>query len=147
MQKKQTGEQAEKLALSWLESKGYQLIQSNYARRVGEIDLIVQHPDNATIVFVEVRYRSSEQYGGALLSVNYAKQRRLVKTANSWLQRHASEHTHARIDVMALIGIRLDHMKPLACGEGLIAGKGQNWGLLRRDVTGIILCVGEIEQR
>lgn len=102
MQKRQTGERAEKLALSWLESKGYQLIQSNYARRVGEIDLIVQHPDNTTIVFVEVRYRSSEQFGGALFSVNYAKQRRLVRTANSWLQRHASEHTRARIDVMAM---------------------------------------------
>jgi len=102
MQKRETGDRAEKLALSWLESKGYQLIESNYARRVGEIDLIVRHPDNATIVFVEVRYRSSEQYGGALFSVNHAKQRRLVRTANSWLQRHASEHTHARIDVMAL---------------------------------------------
>lgn len=107
MQKRQTGERAEKLALSWLESKGYQLIQSNYARRVGEIDLIVRHPDNTTIVFVEVRYRSSEQFGGALFSVNYAKQRRLVRTANSWLQKHASEHTRARIDVMA--------MRPATC--------------------------------
>ncbi|MFK8078447.1 MAG: YraN family protein [Granulosicoccus sp.] len=102
MQKKQVGDRAEKLALSWLESKGYQLIQSNYARRVGEIDLIVRHPDGTTIVFVEVRYRSSEQYGGALFSVNHIKQQRLIRTANSWLQRHASEHDHARIDVIAL---------------------------------------------
>lgn len=102
MQKKLLGNRAEILALSWLESKGYEPIQNNYTKRVGEIDLIVRHPDKNTIVFVEVRYRSSERYGGAIFSVNFAKQRRLIKTANSWLQRHATQDTPARIDVIAM---------------------------------------------
>lgn len=102
MQKQLLGDRAEKLALSWLESKGYHLIELNYTRRVGEIDIIVKHRDNATIVFVEVRYRSTERYGGASHSVTKAKRNRLIATANSWLQKHASQDTHARIDVIAM---------------------------------------------
>ena len=82
--KRKQGNQAEALALTWLEYHGYALIESNFNRRVGEIDLIVRHPDNRTVVFVEVRYRSGQQFGSALESVNYHKQQRLKHTANAW---------------------------------------------------------------
>lgn len=101
-QNRDLGNQAEALALTWLEHHGYELIESNYRRRIGEIDLIVRHPDNRTIVFVEVRYRSRQQFGGALESVNHWKQQRLRRTANAWLQQQADSLTPARIDVIAL---------------------------------------------
>jgi putative endonuclease len=102
MHKRKQGERFELLAWSWLENHGYSLIDKNFARRIGEIDLIVQDPDNSTVVFVEVRFRSSERYGGAIASVDYRKQRKLARTANSWLQRYANQFTPARIDVIAL---------------------------------------------
>ncbi len=102
LQKRNQGNQAEALALAWLEHHGYGLIESNYTRRIGEIDLIVRHPDNRTVVFVEVRYRARQQHGSALESVNYHKQQRLKRTANAWLQQRADSLTPARIDVIAL---------------------------------------------
>lgn len=98
----QRGQDAEAIALSWLEHHAYRLIETNYRRRVGEIDLIVRAPDEQTIVFVEVRYRHDERHGGALASVDGRKQRRLIRTANAWLQQHAHSQTPARIDVIAL---------------------------------------------
>jgi putative endonuclease len=70
MQKREQGDQFELLAWSWLENHGYSLIEKKFTRRIGEIDLIVRDPDNSTVVFVEVRFRSSERYGGAIESVD-----------------------------------------------------------------------------
>lgn len=102
MQTRDRGNKAESLALSWLQHQGYSLIEANYNRRIGEIDLIVLHPDKHTIVFVEVRYRTRQDFGGALASVDYRKQNKLRRTANAWLQQHATSMTPARIDVIAL---------------------------------------------
>ena len=102
MHSKEQGDQYELLVWSWLEKQGFSLIDRNFVRRIGEIDLIVRDPDNSTIVFIEVRFRSTERYGGAVESVDYRKQRKLARTANSWLQRFANQKTPARIDVIAL---------------------------------------------
>jgi len=58
--------------------------------------------DDDVVVFVEVRYRSSQQFGGAVQSVNPRKQRKLIKAALLWLQRNAESTTPARIDVIAI---------------------------------------------
>ncbi len=102
MHMKQRGDVAESLAKSWLQLKGYRLVTQNYARRVGEIDLIFQHPVDDCIVFVEVRYRSGQRYGGGIESVDWKKQRKLVRAAQAWLQSHVSSRTRARIDVIAV---------------------------------------------
>lgn len=102
MQKRQQGDLAESLAKSWLQHHGYRFITQNFNRRVGEIDLIFEHPDRTCIVFVEVRFRSCQHYGGAVASVDWKKQRKLVRAANAWLQSHASSRTAARIDVLAV---------------------------------------------
>ncbi len=102
MQTRERGNIAESLALTWFEHHGYRLIEANYNRRIGEIDLVMQHPDNHTIVFVEVRFRSRQCFGGALESVDFRKQKKLRRTANAWLQQHADSMTPARIDVLAL---------------------------------------------
>ncbi|MEM7304034.1 MAG: YraN family protein [Pseudomonadota bacterium] len=93
------GKKAEDVACHFLLSHGLQLITRNYHCRYGEIDLIMQ--DNDTLVFVEVRYRKSEAFGGALESIDKTKQRKLVFTANHYLSQSADLQT-SRFDVVAL---------------------------------------------
>jgi putative endonuclease len=81
--KKKTGDDAESLALSYLQDRGLMLVMQNYRCRFGEIDLIMQHRE--TLVFVEVRYRASTSYGGAAASIHVAKQRRIIAAATHYL--------------------------------------------------------------
>jgi putative endonuclease len=86
---KQTGDAAEGVALRYLQQKGLRLIQRNYrtpGRGGGEIDLIMAAPDGTT-VFVEVRSRASGAHGGAVASVGFVKQRRIIFAARHYLAR------------------------------------------------------------
>lgn len=77
------GEKAETLAADFLHGKGLRIVVRNYRSRYGEIDLIAR--EGATLVFVEVRSRSSETYGGAAASITAAKREKLIKTARHYL--------------------------------------------------------------
>src|ERR1700675_2644768 len=77
------GAQAEDLALRFLLGQGLKLKQRNYACRVGEIGLILL--DGATVVFVEVRMRSSRSFGGAAESITARKRGRLTAKARHYL--------------------------------------------------------------
>ncbi len=77
------GAQAEKLAAQYLQQNGLALVQQNYRCRYGEIDLIMQ--DGSTLVFVEVRLRSRGDFGGAAASIDFAKQAKLVRSAQHYL--------------------------------------------------------------
>lgn len=86
---KQVGDAAEDAALRHLQQQGLRLLQRNYrtpGRGGGEIDLIMRAIDG-TVVFVEVRKRSSASHGGAAASVSVAKQRRIVFAARHYLMR------------------------------------------------------------
>lgn len=86
---KQLGDGAEDLALHYLQKQGLRLLVRNYrtpGRGGGEIDLIMHAPDG-TLVFVEVRKRSSLRHGGAAASVGGIKQRRIVFAARHYLMR------------------------------------------------------------
>lgn len=76
----------EDAALGYLRHAGLELLVRNFPSRYGEIDLILR--DGGTLVFAEVRYRSDATRGGAAASVGAAKQRRLVHTAQIFLQAH-----------------------------------------------------------
>ncbi len=93
------GKKAEDVACSFLQKNGLSLIQRNYQCRYGEIDLIMLDAD--TLVFIEVRYRKSNHFGSAAASVDKNKQRKLVFTANHFLQTHPSSQP-MRFDVVAL---------------------------------------------
>jgi putative endonuclease len=77
------GADAEDLAAAFLERAGLKLVERNYRCRFGEIDVIAR--DGATLVFVEVRMRSSERFGGAAASITAAKQVKLVRAARHYL--------------------------------------------------------------
>lgn len=109
MNRQATGAAAEQLACEYLQARGLRLLERNYRCRFGEIDLIMQ--DGADLVFVEVRYRRSHRFGGAALSVDAAKQAKLLATAQHYLQSKASKR-NARVDVIAVeAGNRVDWIK------------------------------------
>lgn len=97
------GNNAEGHALSYLIQHGLTRIESNYRCPPGEIDLVMN--DNGTVVFVEVRYRADESYGGALESIDARKQRKLRAAAMHYLQqRHGTMEVPCRFDVVLVSG-------------------------------------------
>lgn len=77
------------------------MLQENFGCPVGEIDLIMR--DGHTVVFVEVRYRSQSRFGGAIESITMAKQRKIIRAANTYLQRHPRlAKQPCRMDVIAM---------------------------------------------
>jgi putative endonuclease len=101
IESKNKGVASEQLACDYLLARGLQLIERNFSCRYGEIDLVMK--DDDTIVFIEVRYRKNRNFGGASASVTPAKQRRIIKTALSYLQQNMSE-SNMRFDVVGIEG-------------------------------------------
>lgn len=98
---KNSGKQAEKQALDYLTKQGLFLLEANYHKRCGEIDLIMQ--DKEDIVFVEVRLRSSNDFGGGVASVTKTKQQKIIKTATLYMQaHHLLNKKNCRFDVISI---------------------------------------------
>ena len=95
------GAWGEAVAAAYLRKKGYRIVQQNFSTRFGEIDLIVQ--DARYIVFVEVKTRKSDRFGAAREAVDLHKQRRLIATAEQWLQRNPT-NLQPRFDVVEISG-------------------------------------------
>lgn len=81
--KRDPGRESESLACRYLEQHGLQLLERNWRSRFGEIDLVLR--EGATIVFVEVRLRTSATYGGAAESIDRRKRARLLAAARLYL--------------------------------------------------------------
>ena len=77
------GAEAERLGAAFLEARGLSIIERNYRRRCGELDLVAR--DGATLVFVEVRLRRGRSFGGAAASITAAKRKRLIQAASLYL--------------------------------------------------------------
>jgi len=93
------GVQAEQQALIFLQKQGLLLICQNFYCRFGEIDLIMS--DQGTLVFIEVRYRKNQDFGGATASITPQKQRKLIKTAKHYLSQ-LDDEPYCRFDVIAI---------------------------------------------
>lgn len=94
------GTLGERAAEAYLASLGYTILARNYRCLWGEIDLVAR--DGDTLVFVEVRARRSRSYGIPEESVTVAKVRRLIATAETYLQEHDLEISQWRIDLVAV---------------------------------------------
>lgn len=98
-----TGDACEERACRQLQKAGLTLITRNFNTRYGELDLIMRDKD--MIVFVEVRYRHADSFGGALASVTASKQKRLILAARLFLQAHPQfAQQPCRFDVLAFAG-------------------------------------------
>ncbi len=96
------GNKGEDLACLFLEKASYKILERNFSCRSGEIDIIAL--DGDYIVFVEVKYRSSNAYGYPRESVNYYKQRNISKVASYYLLINNAFHKNCRFDVVEIIG-------------------------------------------
>lgn len=98
-----SGFAAEASARDYLIAQGLSWVESNYRCRLGEIDLIMRDKDYW--VFVEVRSRASKAYGGAIESITYGKQQKLLRTASLYLLTHKlHESAPVRFDVVSIEG-------------------------------------------
>ena len=87
----------EKLALQYLNDKGYITVKKNYRSRFGEIDLIVKN--ESYIVFVEVKVRKNANFAFAREFVSYQKQKKIQATANLWLLYTQGSKSNEKIDL------------------------------------------------
>ncbi len=100
MKRKEVGALGERIAVEYLRKKGYHIRETNFRRQEGEIDIIAQ--DRDYLVFVEVRTRTSSEFGTPEESVTKAKKEKLVSLALAYLQTHSNLPPSWRIDVVAI---------------------------------------------
>ncbi len=96
------GQVNETLAEEHLIQQGLKTLDRNFHSRFGEIDLIMR--DQQTLVFVEVKYRKSAAFGGAISAISLQKQTKIRLCANYYLQQHGlnAYNTACRFDVVAI---------------------------------------------
>lgn len=107
MNKRKTGDWYEQMAVRYLETEGYEILERNYRCRFGEIDIVAKdgRGDNASLVFVEVKYRSSLQFGSPFEAVNLKKQRTIIQTAKYYMkERTIGTDMGIRFDVVGILG-------------------------------------------
>ena len=108
--RKKLGNQAEDEACAFLLKQGFTLLDRNFSTKLGEVDLIMQ--DGESLVFIEVRYRKNADFGGAAASITPKKQKRIIKAALAYSQKHAPQSA-LRFDVVTIEGEdrRLDYIE------------------------------------
>ncbi|MBO5426746.1 MAG: YraN family protein [Lachnospiraceae bacterium] len=111
MNNRVTGQDKENIAVNYLKNKGYFIIQTNFRVRQGEIDIVAR--DGSTIVFVEVKYRSTSRSGNPLEAVNKTKQRKISKAALFYLNKNkiSPDNTPIRFDVIGILGEQITHIE------------------------------------
>lgn len=96
-----TGQQYERLAVKFLKQHGMKILRQNYRSKMGEIDVIAR--DGNTLVFIEVKYRQSTQFGSSAEMVSYNKQIKIIKTAQLYLTQHPdAQNVPCRFDIIAI---------------------------------------------
>ena len=95
------GDRGEREAARYLRRRGYRILARKLRTRFGELDLIAR--DGGTIVFVEVKTRSTNQAGHPTEAITPAKQRRLTQLALAFLKRHGLLEHRVRFDVVSIV--------------------------------------------
>lgn len=95
-----SGIKGEEIAVSYLRKKGYKIIERNFRAKGGEIDIIAI--DGDTLVFIEVKARSTVEFGSPLEAITYRKMKALVKTAQFYKIKNTKLPEVLRIDAVAI---------------------------------------------
>lgn len=120
MNRQETGKRGEKLAADFLKKKGYRILQTNYRCREGEIDIVSQKKD--CLVFVEVRTKTSTEFGMPEESITFNKKEKLVASAFSYLNANNHSQSQWRIDFVAVEldkegkTMRIEHIENAVAG-------------------------------
>lgn len=81
---KNLGDYGERLACSFLEGKGYRILERNFRGSYGEIDIITISPESH-LVFLEVKTRRSKRYGEACEAVDFRKREKIISTSMEYI--------------------------------------------------------------
>ena len=100
LNKRQKGTEGEDIAVKYLESKGYRIIQRNYRFERNEIDIIAEYGN--MLVFIEVKARRSKEFGDPEDSVTLKKRARIRATAEGYLYEKRIDDRGCRFDVIAI---------------------------------------------
>ena len=101
MNRRSFGGQGEADARACLVGKGIKILEMNFRRPTGEIDIIARQ--GSMVCFVEVKRRSSLRYGRPAEAVNADKQRRIARTALLYLQENGLEDAPVRFDIIEIL--------------------------------------------
>ena len=96
------GQAGESAAEEYLRRKGYRILGRNLRSSLGELDLVAE--DGQVLVFVEVKARRTDAFGGAIHAVHHRKQEKLIQLAAQYLARHHIKNRLCRFDVVLLQG-------------------------------------------
>ncbi len=112
------GLKGEQAVERYLRKKGYKILDRRWKCRLGELDLVTEK--GGEVVFVEVKTRSSNAYGGALAAVGWTKARRLRAAAYTYINAKGLHSRPFRIDVVAVTvsspgRARLEHLPSAIC--------------------------------
>lgn len=99
----QTGRRGENIAASWLTSHDYRVVERNWRRPCGELDLIAER--DGEVIAIEVKTRRGDAMGAPEEAITPAKRRKLIATLQTYLMERGAEQAACRIDVIA---VRLD---------------------------------------
>ncbi|KKU48395.1 MAG: hypothetical protein UX79_C0011G0007 [candidate division WWE3 bacterium GW2011_GWB1_47_11] len=109
------GKFGEEIARNFLRSKGYIPLYSNWYCRWGELDLVCKYYD--TLVFVEVKYRTSLNHGAPYDAITSRKKKNLLRTINYFLLQHKLFDTSYRLDVVGVVkvtgGVEINHYESI----------------------------------
>jgi len=96
------GSEGERAAAEFLEARGYRILDRNYRTRLGEIDLVAE--EGRILVFVEVKVRLNDRFGGPAAAVTSAKQARIARLAQQYVMSRRLGERPCRFDVVLIWG-------------------------------------------
>lgn len=107
MNRREVWTRGEVEARLFLEKEGYKILDTNFAGRMGEIDLVAEK--DGVIVFVEVKARENAAFGEPIEAVTPQKVRKIALTAQQYLVMHRLLARDVRFDVVEILGGTLRH--------------------------------------
>jgi putative endonuclease len=112
------GERGERVAEKWLTVHGWQIAERRFRNGHRDIDLVATRPETdtgRTVVFVEVKTRATNSFGGPVAQVSWRKQRELSRSAKVWMSRFQKPGDTFRFDVIGVIvsakNVRVQHIE------------------------------------
>jgi len=115
MNKREKGGEFEEKAAEYLRGQGLVVLEKNYQTKLGEIDLICK--DGDTIVFVEVKYRKTNDYGEGMEAVDVKKIRKMYKTAEIYIALKRFKNCNFRFDCVSFLGSETKWLKHVIWGD------------------------------
>lgn len=112
------GATGEEIAVDYLVSQGYVVFDRNWRSKSGEIDIIASEKFNSQdeLIFIEVKTRSSRDYGDPIEAITATKYLRMHRLALEWLSENSASREAWRLDVISIVisraqEIEIDHLK------------------------------------